>query len=956
MNLKVIEHILDSIDPYQIAKDTGFSITSTSVKNSEAATDQAFFIKYQHTNDLRIFNSSFVNLETFSADYKNAQYFAGSGIDFLAYYYKGNYDKAFNAFFELYAQTLKKKLIHEPKFIKSLIKDRFIKRHEILNTILKHCFDFTSGEHTTLTKSISWLNKLGISNLKQIRGTLFGIKSRDLHILLHFLLDPKYISFQQLEDALNCKDTGQELIKLISLKPYLPELELYRNFTTDEWIVIPYFSNFYKISALHIINPVTDEVHKLNLDDSKVSYAGLYALNCKTIDLLNNKIRFLESEKDVLTLINKSRQFLTNDKFNYLAINLNINGLAVNTLAISNSLFLYKPNSSLTMIKLLKDLYPNFYICDFANWEESDIVYTWENFLVREFKELVTKNKCLSPEVEIFLNIADFQNTGVKNLIKKWLKENQYKDIYQRLNSLTTEEYDFRTYSITATANGYILHDKRANKLGEIISANNESILTNFIIKVDKNILFKNKDDIMHKGRIIMGEDEYPVTFFKSELRKKNILETIALRGFTNFNTADSLLDTFDQTAAAPQLIPSLLEPNYHGALITILNKEIIKVPCTQGYETIGWDKINNAFAMPIWAANSLLLKKQPQYFLQQTALDSIYDHIMPKTIDYKHDLKFLNKQIKDMLSIILSYLYRTYLSYPVAPIFIKDSKTARNLIKFIFAAFGQYRAFNLDPNKRVIKSGKIFEQFNKVPLYLRSDDSEILKEVKNVPFFLFCRADLAFNEEDKFKPYVLTFDLRNDDYFKVTKFTMDTLERFFKWLFNIKLDEFDFDKTECESCQQLIREGERIFNLIWWDSIIEACTKNSNASYELREFLSMLTDKEFYRYFAYHEERQEYILRRLAIKDPEHQLRAITLFKALSLESYARKEDNFNYASCFYDYINKDIFEKCAAQTINIEGHELDVKTLRLYTDPRVVNNRTLRFLKPSSTENQIG
>lgn len=939
MNLKAIESILDSIDPYQIAKDTGFDIEAKSETNAATPTKQAFFIKEVNKKRLRIFNSSFVNMATFTADYAKENYFSGAGIDFLAYYYGGDYDKAFNTFFELYAPALKNKLVHEPKFIKSLIKDSFVKRHEVLNKIVSLALDFTTEKITHTVKSIAWINKLGISNLKQIRGSLFGIKSKDLHLLLSYILTPKYLTYNQIE-AVYIEDPKNVLI---NLKTYLPDCDLYKD--SDEWVVIPFFTNFHKVSALHIINPSTNEVHRVNLDNSKVSYSGLFSLNCNTIDFLSSKIRLLESSEEALVLNNRSRQFLTNDTVSYLGVNINPNGFAINTLSVTNALFLHKQNSNLNTIKLLKELYPNFYICDFKNWEESNTVLTWENFLVREFKALVEKNKCLSPEVEMFISVADFNNTGIKTLIKTWLKNHGYKDIYQKLNSLTNDEYVFKNYTITATSNGYIAYIKAGNSSVSITPE--ETVISNFIIKVDKNILFKNKDDILHKGRVIIGEEEYPVSFYKSELRKKDILEVIALRGFTNFTTADNLLysSSAGNIMETQHILPSVLEKSFNTALITIVNKEVIKVPCVQGYETIGWDKINNTFAMPIWSANPLIFRKTPQYFLKQSVLDTVYDSIPPKTLDYKQDLSFLNKQLKEMLSIILSYLYRTYLGYPVEPIFIKDSKTARNLIKFIFAAFGQYRAFNLDPNKRVIKSGKIFEQFNKVPLYLRSEDSEILKEVKHVPFFLFCRADLDFKDNQEFAPYDISIDLKNDEYFKVTKFTMDTLERFFKWLFNIKLDEFDFDKSECTSTHQLIREGERIFNLLWWDDIISACARETDPVTELREFLSMLTAKEFNKYFVYHEDDQVYILRRLSVKHPEHQVKAITLFRVLASEDYAEK-DNTNSASPLYDRINKELFEKCVSQVLGINGEEFDVTTLRHYTDPRVVNGRIVRLV----------
>ena len=344
MKLKTIENIIDSIDVLNVAKNIGLKLEEKPISKNSV---QTYLASKLYNEDLKLTNTYFLNLDVYKT--KTPNFITGSGIDLLAAFYKGDYSKAFNAFFKLYGTSLKSKLIHDPNFIKGIITNTFIKRHSLIQHIITCLFSNTFNNHI---HAKTWLSKHNIEP-DFVKGFMFSLNTKDLKKLLLFIYNQEFIDYNSITD---------EQVDDFNVKSIVSELD-FKGFN-KEWIIIPFFSNYYSLSFLKIINPLTKEVCYAYLDDAKVAYAGLYSLN-KFVDF-NEKIRVLEDTTETAVLISNAKKLLNTNK-QYLTVGINANSVVNGNLILNKPIFLYKENSNYELMKLLNITLPNFYICDFKS-------------------------------------------------------------------------------------------------------------------------------------------------------------------------------------------------------------------------------------------------------------------------------------------------------------------------------------------------------------------------------------------------------------------------------------------------------------------------------------------------------------------------------------------------------------------------------------------------------------
>jgi hypothetical protein len=928
MRLKFVETLIDSIDPYYLVKDMGFQLldeqTDKRLTNAEKENlvPNDFYGCMIRGQILRIMPYGFLNISALS--HKKADTFiAGTGIDLLAFYMKGDYSKAFTLFFKHYRTMLQSKIKHEPAYIEKLIKPAFVKRHVILQFIVGKLFEAAQTK-SNLTICHAWANKKGIENTQ---NTIFYAESSELEKILKFIADPATFDIKDVETDLS-SDINHIYTDFMSK-------HLFKD--SDQWIVVPYFGDYHYVNSLKIINPATEEEFTLQIANSRLGYAGLYNLSPK-INFLSKKIRlFADNIGEMLTMASYQQKMLNNDVLSYLSVH-NENAGVSNKSSVSSfhkPIFLHTEKCE--DYQVIKAVYDNLntkntetsdlFICEYKNYQESAVVRRFETFLIDEFKKLAnlsvkSGSTGFSVELGYFLGIYDINSLKIKQQIMQWLLDMQYVNLYARLNQKAPDVHDFKTYTITATENGYLCHSKND------MSGANDIALTNFIIKIDQSIVFPDTDDILHQGRIISGNTlEYPVAFYKSEIRHHNTaIETISLKAFTALNSHMSALD--DEISVT---MPIIFDPSYNSALFTILNHEISHAPIKYGSVNVGWDKSNNKFTSLSWQAHSMnyVMRKQHIYTLTTNSKNGVtrdiqncYSNLPMACLDYGQNYEFLNKSTKDILSLLLASLYRTYLGYNVVPFKVNDTVNARNLIKFIYAALGQIHPYEVTPNTRVLRQNRMFQALNRYPIYVRTTNpSGLLKYCNDYPYIVFLKKS---DVEDEDSLYTVTQALSRDGYKQLTKFTLDTLARFFKWMFMLHVEELDLEKQECETQEQLIEEGNAIFAHLWWDKVQEECKKDIAGIPALKECLSLMTLKQFYQYCYYFADSDRYVLR--AITMPTYILDAVFTAKRVLRREKRCKND------AYYLYIEKDTFEEAMQGLILSDNTVPDVSRMKIF------------------------
>ena len=260
---------------------------------------------------------------------------------------------------------------------------------------------------------------------------------------------------------------------------------------------------------------------------------------------------------------------------------------------------------------------------------------------------------------------------------------------------------------------------------------------------------------------------------------------------------------------------------------------------------------------------------------------------------------------------------------------------------------FGQIKPLELSGNVRLLKNNgeTIRNILNGYPLYAKSNNKEaetvILKYITDYPLYFLTNQP----EQDVFL-VADTYQLQT--YKQIVNFTLETLQRFFKWLFTVDIQEINIPQT-CESQTQLIDEGNIIFSYLWWDDVIVECDKDINPESALNGFLTSMTNSEIKQHINYYPERDCYVLKRLWLKD-EPRKASVILYKVLKLAGKAWKDPLESH----YIFIDKEFFEKCIPNVLSknmkpIEivnyfvSPELAITTTKYNTPKRSITKKEL-------------
>lgn len=978
MHLRHIENVIESIDPYNAIKDIGIPIFDNSdnsaiyldnSNNLENISSDLYACKINNRL-IRILPYGFLNIDAyrFTNDFsKEEPFIAGTVIDFLAFYLGGSYDEAFKLFFSYYSSYLKEKLVQEPAYLEKLVKPNFVKRQNILKFIVKRlCIGSENDSNTILCRS--WAARHGISSINRFG---FYATSKDIYNMLNYFSQNTLVDYYDAYEQKVQQADPDQLSKALKIDNSLPFNDFINNHLfveSKEWVVIPYFADFHIVSGLKFINPHDDTYYISYLEESKLNYAGIYTIDGK-FNFAATKIRILESDIEALTLSSYVKRMMSNDFMVYLSVMVNNSGSVYksNINNMSKPMFLYKTNSNFPLIRSIYDSLINkntincdLYVCSYENYKESPISYTYTAFIEKEFKNLITKEyQGLNPtaplnnqallKLNYFMNACNIDGMElVKKNILKWLYENSYLEIYKKLTEVKPETVDFKGYAITSTPNGYICEYKNEK-------TNDKIAITNFIIKIDQNVVFADNDDMLHFARVIMSNIEYPLIFYKKDLKKRgDSIEQLALKAFTNV-TNTVIDDQIDHDSG--YMLPVVFEMSFGSALYTILKHEINKAPCKYGISKLGWDKVNGNFNSLAWQANIMKISFRKQY-IHSVLLQS--NEALPKDMQKCFSnlpLPILNEKlstgnmvgcIRDSISILLAYFYRTYFNFDTIPVIAADNATTRNLFRFVFAALGQISPYQAPNNLRLIKSGKLLSCLNKYPIYLRCDNQSLsfIKHMKEDPFIILIQPGEIQNynnslgeNETPLDIFSTTNNFTKETYKQITQFAQDTFDRFFKWFFTVGMNEFELEKQECNSQQQLIEEGQAIFRQLWYKEVYRACSKEISPAEALASIFSHIRRCHVRACFMYYPEEDCYILRRTFLPEEAFAATALAnkIFKVSGVGGFLMEKDS-KVQSSTYMWLKKSFVEGILP-TIRT----LDDKPINIDTDTRIFVSRKL-------------
>lgn len=302
--------------------------------------------------------------------------------------------------------------------------------------------------------------------------------------------------------------------------------------------------------------------------------------------------------------------------------------------------------------------------------------------------------------------------------------------IRQHLN--TNQVYEVAGMQVIETSNGYVAKRK-----------NVRSPFTNFTIRFDTRVVFKDADDpLMHCGRCIINGQEFFVSIPSRILNNKpgeipNIcLSAIARSGIENRDN----------------YFPQILDSTLSRKLGDVLKMHSLgKTPTLDGVKRLGWDDQHGVFTAAHWQVNSTGVRPTSRIpYPHSKFLQSYYDfneYSMPM------ETSRITSHINTFMCILASGMVRAFLQLAVPPVEIMRNPESINLLHAIFIAFGQQAPIIFGEQRRTVHSILNKTDIFGYPVFGMASGSDVVSGFA-YPIFLIADTGMPFHERMDQKAY----------------------------------------------------------------------------------------------------------------------------------------------------------------------------------------------------------
>lgn len=195
-------------------------------------------------------------------------------------------------------------------------------------------------------------------------------------------------------------------------------------------------------------------------------------------------------------------------------------------------------------------------------------------------QELVSMLSCDDRALQLLVS-ALRSDRDLQNILEDDLRALGHQDLIPRLQAQMDQGMTFpwRKFVISETP------------VGLMAQRDNQRILfTNFTTRIDYNLTFPNSpDEIFHVGRVLFSGRDYPI-----QIRRKNL---------NRFRDIEQLVSSaVSQVDKGSLKLPAFTDASYHGALTTLLNRQVAEATTKQGIDQLGWRR--DQFVTPTWSSN----------------------------------------------------------------------------------------------------------------------------------------------------------------------------------------------------------------------------------------------------------------------------------------------------------------------------------------------------------------
>ena len=691
--------------------------------------------------------NSFVQTENADITRPN-EFIAGDVIDFLAWKFGWDYDKAITTIFDKYGSILQKYTIHDKNVIMPIISTQAKKAHDVIKLIFSLMKNVGEIDPTVYRNHLSFLNRKHIRT-ETLGNSLicFNKKDPNLDLLLEFL-SPNDSNLRE-----NTK---------------IKDVELY------DTICIPFFNGFNQVSHLWFMDIKSDKTFKVDVCPSKVAFCNLFSCDLDTMIHSYKCPFFCTNIFDSLSIT--SERLFKMEFTPVFGVQMNDNAEAdpfIDTAWFERNIFLTRENSSIqdthTFFSVLKlrqgsriQLYDDRLIIHKLSISWDEFIYVALEGLLKQidtdkqgmaFKRLVSIIQSLKAYSDAAYDPSLFLKNCMATLGK--YKDDRFAKLLD--SNITFKEYKVKGGTMCLSDKGYIYKPASKN-LGE-------TLVTNFIINIDSQTIFPDNTEILLSGRMRIHNTDIPINLIKSKITTNTYIEAEA-----NVAYKAALQNPIYNLEG--ESMPIVFDPQLSYIIAECINKSCGECSVKEGVSEYGWNfTFNNclSFITPTWKIDALNnLCKNRTYSLNAgnkytfyyanstyTPLDTLltledkngYNKTFQKVEDVRDkavrsgDLSRFLSVYKYLLPLeyaqifkgIMGMLFCKYLDLDTMPMIFNSSDATTNFFNKVCGLFGQIAPYNFDIKRNTANKDLIIPpSYQHLMSFVYSDGKkiELAKEV----------------------------------------------------------------------------------------------------------------------------------------------------------------------------------------------------------------------------------
>jgi len=208
--------------------------------------------------------------------------------------------------------------------------------------------------------------------------------------------------------------------------------------------------------------------------------------------------------------------------------------------------------------------------------------------------------------------------------------------------------------------------------------------ISNFVLQLNRNVLFEDRGEIFHAGRMLFAGDSYPVLLSIDDMESPAALQKRVQGAFVK-----------KTGSPRPASLPMIRDRSLFRFVSTCLREVGAAMPSIAGMASLGWHHSRDAYNAPCWRMTADGLLTGPFPLHPNLPALSFFE-----SSKYKAPTPMTSVPpagIADLARLILAGIVRDFLNMRIEGIPIRQDRDTQQAVEVLFRRLGQTRPINFN-------------------------------------------------------------------------------------------------------------------------------------------------------------------------------------------------------------------------------------------------------------------